>query len=103
MSELRKLREAVYNLATDEDEVLTDEVWYDQLWELLDPVIDARAERQLAAAVNTVADETRDPATGQPTSTEAPSPRGSMTFAQAEALLVEYQREKLERQARERG
>lgn len=47
--------------------------------------------------------ETPDPETVQPTSAEAPSPRGSMTFAQAEALLVEYQREKLERQARERG
>lgn len=49
MSELRKLREAVYDLATSDDEVHTDEEWYERLWELLDPVIDARAERQLAA------------------------------------------------------
>lgn len=51
MSELRKLREAVYDLATDEDEVLTDEAWYERLWELLDPVIDARAHRALGTDV----------------------------------------------------
>lgn len=75
MSELRKLREAVYDLATDEDEVLTDEAWYERLWELLDPVIDARAERQLAVALNAWRDlddvpthdagEYRDPSTGE--------------------------------------
>lgn len=48
MSELRKLREAVYDLATAEDEVLTDEQWYDRLWKLLDPVIDARAGEAIA-------------------------------------------------------
>lgn len=40
------------------------------------------------------AGEYRDPSTGEPASVEVSSPRGSMTFAQAEALLVEYQREK---------
>lgn len=64
VSELRKLREAIYDLATDDElgDELSDEAWYNRLWTLLDPVIDARAERQLAAAVNAVADETRDAA-----------------------------------------
>lgn len=47
------------------------------------------------------AGEYRDPNTGEPASAEASSPRGSMTLAQAEALLVEYQREKQERWERE--
>lgn len=50
MSDVRKLREAVYDLATDDDTAeLGDEAWYDKLWELLDPVIDARAEKALGA------------------------------------------------------
>lgn len=98
MSEIKKLREAVYDLATDEDLVLDDEEWYNKLWELLDPVIDARAARSLAAVPTHDAGEYRDPETGQPTAAEASSPRGSMTFAEAETLLVEYQREKLKQQ-----
>lgn len=47
--ELSVLRRAVQDLATD-PVCRTDEEWYDELWVLLDPVIDARAERQLAAA-----------------------------------------------------
>lgn len=84
--ELRALREAVRDLATDDAEVLGDEAWYDRLWELLEPVVDARAERQWNAAAGppaqlpphrtihgirdrhiTVHDagEYRDPATGE--------------------------------------
>lgn len=59
MSELRKLRQAVADLATDPVS-RTDEEWYDELWELLEPVIDVRAERQWDAAVNTVSDPARD-------------------------------------------
>lgn len=65
--ELRKLREAVYDLATDGTEVLDDEAWYDRLWELLEPVTDARSElvlrgltKDVDAAVNTVNDPVRD-------------------------------------------
>ena len=61
MDELRKLREAIAALGSEpETAELGDEQWYDRMWELLEPVIDARAERQLAAAVNAVADKTRD-------------------------------------------
>lgn len=70
MSEIRKLREAVNDLADVSTAELDDEQWYDRLRMLLNPVINARAERQLTAAVNTVADETRDaarcPATWNP-------------------------------------
>lgn len=46
MSELRVLREAVAALASEpETAELGDEEWYDHLWALLEPVIDARAER----------------------------------------------------------
>lgn len=49
MSELRKLREAIFDLATSAaDAHLDDEAWYDRLWELLDPVVDVRAHRALA-------------------------------------------------------
>lgn len=45
MSDLGKLRERIRALALDADEAgLDDEDWYDRLWELLEPVIDARAE-----------------------------------------------------------
>jgi hypothetical protein len=68
--ELRDLRAAVYNLATADWIKRTDEEWYDELWKLLDPVIDARAERQLNAAVNAVSDPARNaercPATWNP-------------------------------------
>lgn len=60
MSDIRKLREAVNALADISTAELGDEAWYDKLWELLDPVIDARAERQFTAAVNAVASKTRD-------------------------------------------
>lgn len=99
MSDVRKLREAIYDLATDDDTAeIGDEAWYDKLWELLDPVIDARVERQLTPTpdpepVHTHnAGEYRDPETG-----DVVPARGSMTFAEAEALLIEYQREKAER------
>src|SRR6187431_250641 len=49
--ELRKLREQVAALGSEpETAELSDEAWYDRLWELLDPVIDARAYRSLADA-----------------------------------------------------
>lgn len=51
MSEIRRLREAVNDLADVSTAELDDEAWYDRLWQLLDPVIDARAERQLAATL----------------------------------------------------
>jgi hypothetical protein len=71
MSDISKLRTAVWHMMHDTyDAGLSDDEWYDQLWTLLDPVIDARAERQLAAAVNSVSDEKRDaercPATWNP-------------------------------------
>lgn len=49
MSEIRKLREAVNDLADISTAELGDEAWYDKLWELLDPVIDARAEKALGS------------------------------------------------------
>lgn len=61
--ELRKLRDAVYDLATDEDKVFTNEEWYDRLWELLEPVMDARAGHTLDVHD---AGEYRDPSTGEP-------------------------------------
>lgn len=49
--ELSDLRLAVRNLSLDADEAgMDDEAWYDRLWMLLEPVIDARAERQWNAA-----------------------------------------------------
>ena len=54
MSELRKLRAAVAALALEpETAELGDEQWYDRLWELLDPVIDARASAQLTESAVT--------------------------------------------------
>jgi hypothetical protein len=46
--ELRRLREQVAALASEPEAVsLDDETWYDRLWELLEPVIDSRAELAL--------------------------------------------------------
>ena len=46
--ELRGLRDAVWELMnTSYGAGTSDEEWYDQLWELLDPVIDARVNRAL--------------------------------------------------------
>jgi hypothetical protein len=60
--ELRDLRAAVYNLATADWIKRTDEEWYDELWRLLDPVVDARAGH----ALNTHdAGDYRDPDTGR--------------------------------------
>lgn len=74
--ELRKLRDQVYDLAIDEDPILTDEEWYEELWKLLDPVIDARAHRA-TEALPTAADVNR--------------------------TLVEYQRAKQEKWRSEQG
>ena len=63
--ELSDLRLAVRNLSLDADEAgMDDEAWYDRLWILLDPVIDARAYRALAIHTHD-AGEYRDPSTGE--------------------------------------
>lgn len=50
MSDVGKLRAQLDDFVADEAVVrLGDEAWYDRLWELLDPVIDAQAKRSLAA------------------------------------------------------
>lgn len=48
---LGELRYAVYCLTVDNYVKRTDEEWYERLWELLDPVIDARAHRALGTDV----------------------------------------------------
>lgn len=63
MSETRRLRDAVNALADVSTAELGDEAWYDKLWELLDPVIDARAERQLAAQARVAEERTREATT----------------------------------------
>lgn len=70
MSELRKLREAINDLADVSTAELDDEAWYDRLWELLEPVIDARSELALAGIKESLlplhdAGEYRDPSTGE--------------------------------------
>lgn len=58
---INEFRQRVHALLTEPETAdLPDEEWYDRLWELLDPVIDARAERQFTAAVNSVSDRKRD-------------------------------------------
>lgn len=49
VSDIRKLRDAVNDLADVSTAELDDEAWYNRLWELLDPVIDARAGQALGA------------------------------------------------------
>lgn len=85
VSELRKLRDAVYDLATDDGEVLDDEAWYDRLWELLDPVVDARAHRALDAPTHD-AGEYRDPDTGGVVDVEA----HRFTFEGSTTLLARH-------------
>lgn len=87
MNELRKLRDAVWGLMNDGyGRGLSDEEWYDRLWKLLDPVIDARAGQALADVPTHDAGEYRDPSTGE------------MTYAEANELVLKHQREKAERQ-----
>lgn len=50
MSDIGKLRALLDDFVADEDVVrLDDEAWYERLWKLLDPVIDARIERSQQA------------------------------------------------------
>lgn len=57
MSDIKKLRQQLHSLTTYEDFTrLDDEAWYTMLWNVLDPVIDARIERQ-QQAVDALLDE----------------------------------------------
>lgn len=76
MSEIRRLREAVNDLADISTAELDDEAWYERLWTLLDPVIDARIERtqqavdkivqpSLTGLLQFLNEPYRDPETGE--------------------------------------
>jgi len=70
MDELRKLRASVYNLSARDWIKLTDEEWYEELWKLLDPVVDARIERSQQALDDALARKRKL----APEATPAPAP-----------------------------
>lgn len=62
-----RFRQELQALLTEpETAELDDETWYDRFWELLEPVIDARAERQLNAVSNATRNAERCPMTWNP-------------------------------------
>ena len=77
MNEIKQLREQLDDFVADADVVcLDDEAWYERLWTLLDPVIDARIERtqqavdkivqpSLTGLLQFLNEPYRDPETGE--------------------------------------